>query len=311
MPRQARIDLPGQVYHVLSRGIERREIFHEPEDYLDFKDRMATWLVKTRTSCLAWCLMPNHFHFLLRRGERPLSELMHRVMTGYAVNFNLRHQRAGHLFQNRYKAILCETEGQLLESAIYIHLNPLRAKLVQDITGLEAYKWCGHLSAVSGFADKLLNREYLLAHFGDSEAAALAQYKLKLAERYFEGESEVQPECEESVSSRESYFSELPNHESRVDTAEVPAITRMDALEEAENITGICRRDILRRTRSRGPAKARAIYCNLAHDKAGAKVVELARELGITESAVSKLILRGREYESLDTANSPIVKNVP
>lgn len=311
MPRQARTDLPGQVYHVLSRGIERREIFYEPEDYLDFKDRMSTWLLKTRTSCLAWGLMPNHFHFLLRRGERPLSELMHRVMTGYAVNFNLRHQRAGHLFQNRYKSILCSTEGQLVESAVYIHLNPLRAKLVQDIAGLETYKWCGHRSAVSGFADKLLNRESLLAHFGDSETAALAQYKLKLAERYFEGESDVQPECEGNTSLRESYWGELSDHESGTDTTEVPSITRMEALYEAEKITGICRRDILRHTRSRGPAKARAIYCNLAHDKAGTKVVELARELELTESAVSKLILRGRDYESLDAANSPIVKNVP
>jgi len=311
MPRQARIDVPGQVYHVLSRGIERREIFYGPEDYLDFRDRMSTWLVKTRTSCLAWCLMPNHFHVLLQRGERPLSELMHRVMTGYAVNFNLRHQRAGHLFQNRYKAILCSTEGQLLESAVYIHLNPLRAKLVQDIPELETYKWCGHRSAVSGFADKLLNRESMLSHFGANETAALAQYKLKLAERHFGGESEGQPEYRVASSQRELCWSEQCNHESRADTAGTPCITRMDALYEAEKITGICRADILRRTRSRGPAKARAIYCNLAHESARVKVAELARELGLTESAVSKLILRGREFETRVTVNSPIVKNVP
>jgi len=312
MPRQARIDVPGQVYHVLSRGIERREIFYGSEDYLDFRDRMSTWLLKTRTSCLAWCLMPNHFHALLRRGERPLSELMHRVMTGYAVNFNLRHQRAGHLFQNRYKAILCSTEGQLLESAVYIHLNPLRAKLVQDIPGLETYKWCGHRSAVSGFADKLLNRESLLSHFGDNETAALAQYKLKLAERHFGMQSDGQPEDKGDPGQQESCRSEQYNNESgSSDTSGTPSITRMDALYEAEKITGICRADILRRTRSRGPAKARAIYCNLAHESARIKVTELARELRLTESAVSKLILRGRELETRVTANSPIVKNVP
>lgn len=101
MPRKARIDIPGQLYHVMSRGIERRRIFIDDEDYADFRDRTALWLKRSGGKCLAWSLMPNHFHFLFLRGERPLSELMHHVMTGYAVNFNLRHRRAGHLFQNR------------------------------------------------------------------------------------------------------------------------------------------------------------------------------------------------------------------
>lgn len=309
MPRQARTDLPGQVYHVLSRGIERREIFYGPEDYLDFRDRMATWLTKTRTSCLAWCLIPNHFHLLLRRGERPLAELMHRVMTGYAVAFNNRHQRAGHLFQNRYKSIICSTEGQLLESAVYIHLNPLRAKLVQDISGLENYKWCGHQSAVSGFGDGLLKRELLFSYFGNSEAGSLAQYKLKILERHLGNESEDQPGHALGFCQEGSWGEATANQAVETSGVVVQLQTRAEALSETERLTGINRLDILRRTRARGPAAARAIYCHLAHEKAAVKGAELAQELGITESAVSKLILRGRELEL--AANSPIVKNVP
>ena len=125
MPRQARIDIPGQLYHVMSRGIERGCIFLDEEDYEDFRERIAVWLNKAEAKCLAWCLMPNHFHFLVLRGARPLSEMMHRAMTGYAINFNLRHRRAGHLFQNRYKAIICDLEEYLLELVPYIHLKCL------------------------------------------------------------------------------------------------------------------------------------------------------------------------------------------
>ena len=86
MPRQARIDIAGQLYHVMSKGIERREIFNDEKDYADFLERVGVWLKKSGGKCLAWCLIPNHFHFLILRGERPLSEVMHHVMTGYAVS---------------------------------------------------------------------------------------------------------------------------------------------------------------------------------------------------------------------------------
>ena len=90
-----------------------------------------------------------HFHILLRTGPTPLSKTMRRLMTGYAVTFNKRHKRSGHLFQNRYKSIVCEEDPYLLELIRYIHLNPLRAKLVQDLEELDKYPWAGH-SAILG-----------------------------------------------------------------------------------------------------------------------------------------------------------------
>ena len=85
-----------------------------------------------------------HFHILLRTGATPLSKVMRRLMTGYAVTFNRRHRRAGHLFQNRYKSVVCEEDPYLLELIRYIHLNPLRAKLVKDLNALDKYPWTGH-----------------------------------------------------------------------------------------------------------------------------------------------------------------------
>ena len=115
MPRQARIDIPGYLYHVIARGIERRKIFIADYDYEDFLSRLEKALDKAGSKCFAFSLLGNHFHLLIRRGHRPLAELMSRLMAGYAVNFNLRHKRAGHLFQNRYKAIRCDMESHFLE----------------------------------------------------------------------------------------------------------------------------------------------------------------------------------------------------
>jgi len=179
MPRHGRIDIAGQLYHVIARGNERRAIFIKKEDYDDFILRFTTNMEKTGNKCLAWCLMPNHFHLLILRGEKPLAELMRRLMTGYAVSFNIRHRRAGHLFQNRYKAILCNKEEYLQELVAYIHLNPLRAKLVKDLPALEKYPWCGHGALMGTKKSDFLERDYVLSHFGDSSAA----YEAFLRER--------------------------------------------------------------------------------------------------------------------------------
>ena len=151
---------------MIARGIERRKIFIDADDYSDFLARLEAALERTGGKCLAWCLMPNHFHLLILRAKRPLSELMRRLMTGYAVAFNIRHRLTGHLFQNRYKGILCEQEEYLRELVAYIHLNPLRANLARDIDGLGKYRWCGHGVArrdKPGFLDRLYSR-----YFGDT-----------------------------------------------------------------------------------------------------------------------------------------------
>jgi REP element-mobilizing transposase RayT len=94
--------------------------------------------------CLAWAIMTNHAHLLLRPQRTKLALFMRRLLTGYAVSFNLRHHRSGHLFQNRYKSIVCEEEPYLLELVRYIHLNPVRAGLVEGMHELDRYEWSGH-----------------------------------------------------------------------------------------------------------------------------------------------------------------------
>jgi REP element-mobilizing transposase RayT len=93
MPRLARLDAPGVLHHIMIRGIERRKIFPNNKDCEDFCERLSNLLPETKTACYAWVFIPNHAHFLLRTGLIPLATLMRRLLTGYAVGFNRRHNR--------------------------------------------------------------------------------------------------------------------------------------------------------------------------------------------------------------------------
>jgi REP element-mobilizing transposase RayT len=177
MPRQARIDAPGALHHIIIRGIERKAIFKDSADRANFLKRLALILSETDTICYAWVLMRNHVHLLLKTGLAPIATVMRRLLTGYAVSFNRRHRRHGHLFQNRYKSFLCEEELYLMELVRYIHLNPLRAKAVKDLKALRSYRWCGH-SALMGKAEaEFQDTEFVFKLFGQSLRQARRAYE--------------------------------------------------------------------------------------------------------------------------------------
>jgi putative transposase len=149
MPRKARIDAPGALHHVMARGIERRIIFMDNADCDDFLERLGSIADETHTPCYAWSLVRNHFHLLLKTGNVPIATVMRRLLTGHVIRFNRRHGRTGHLFQNRYKSILCQEDVYVKELIRYIYLNPLRAGIVGDLKELASYPYSGH-SAVMG-----------------------------------------------------------------------------------------------------------------------------------------------------------------
>ena len=144
MPRQARLDAPGTLHHVIIRGIERRAIVADERDRCEFVERLGRLTSELKTAVYAWALLTNHAHLLLRSGPRGLPTFMRRFLTGYAQGYNRRHKRHGHLFQNRYKSIVCEEENYFTELVRYIHPNPLRAKLVRTLEELDTYPWSGH-----------------------------------------------------------------------------------------------------------------------------------------------------------------------
>lgn len=176
MPRQARIDAPGALHHVIARGIERSRIFRDDEDREDFLHRLGKLVGQTETKCYAWALIPNHFHLLLKTGNVPIATLMRRLLTGYAAGHNRRHRRSGHLFQNRYKSILCQEDAYLKELVRYIHLNPLRTGLVGDLSALDGYPYSGHSILMGKYKCEWQSTEDVLAFFSEKLSQAKRKY---------------------------------------------------------------------------------------------------------------------------------------
>ena len=187
MPRQARVDIPGLLHHVMARGIERRVLFSNAADYSDFLERLKSANEQYPSQILAWALMPNHFHLLIRSGKRGLVPFMQKLMTGYATAYNVRHKRAGHLFGNRYKSIICEEETYLLELVRYIHLNPLRARLVKDMKDLAEFPYCGHGALLGKRLPVWQETTEVLGRFSAHPSKARANYEMFVEEGILQG----------------------------------------------------------------------------------------------------------------------------
>ena len=177
MPRKSRIDAPGALHHIIARGIERSRIFKTDADRDNFLSRLWEILAETKTACYAWALIPNHFHLLLRTSNVSISTVMRRLLTGYALSFNRKHGRYGHLFQNRYKSILCQEDVYLLELVRYIHLNPLRAGLVPDLTTLDKYPYSGHSVLMAKGKSRWQDTDKVLELFGQKAGSARRKYR--------------------------------------------------------------------------------------------------------------------------------------
>jgi putative transposase len=176
MPRQPRLDAPGTLHHVMGRGIEKIKIFRDKNDREDFIRRIEELCSQGAWIMYAWALLSNHFHILVRTGNQSLSTNMRRLLTGYVINFNRRHKRYGHLFQNRYKSIICEDEPYLLELTRYIHLNPLRAGMVTNKEDLDTYPWTGHSAILGKLKRGWQDSDTILAYFGSKRTEALSGY---------------------------------------------------------------------------------------------------------------------------------------
>ena len=143
MPRQLRIDYPGAIHHVMSRGDRRENIYHDDVDRPDFLETLAETCQKTDWQVHAYCLMSNHFHLVLETPNANLVEGMQWLLSTYTIRLNRRHETPGHVFSGRYKALVVDGEGDgyLKTVCDYVHLNPVRAHLLRPEEGLLSYPW--------------------------------------------------------------------------------------------------------------------------------------------------------------------------
>ena len=159
------MDAPETLHHVILRGIERGVIFQDDADRIEFLRRFGELSKGSGIGIYAFALMTNHVHLLLRSGKDGLATLMRRLLSGYAQYYNRRHHRVGHLFQNRYKSIICEEEVYFTKLVAYIHLNPLKAGIVLIFDELEQYPWSSHARIMQRVTYDWFDREYVFPAF--------------------------------------------------------------------------------------------------------------------------------------------------
>jgi len=163
MARTPRLFAPGVLYHVIVRGNNRQRTFFNDGDYQAYIARLGRYRMQFGVTIYAYCLMSNHVHLLVETGSQPLSRFMQGVQQSYTQYFNRKHCKVGHLFQGRYKAILCEKDEYLLTLVRYIHLNPIRAKLAPK---LDEYPYSGHREYAAGRASEVLEPGKVLDMLG-------------------------------------------------------------------------------------------------------------------------------------------------
>jgi len=173
MPRMPRRDAPGALHHVTLRGVGGCDIFVDDLDRGDLYRRILVVSREHRSPILAFAFMGNHIHVIVRTGPVPLATTMARIATGYALYFNRRHGRVGHLFQNRYHATPIEDDNHFRHSIRYVHVNPLAAGILRGhVDVLDDYPWTGHEQLSAGRMDGLLDLRAALAPFGETVAKA-------------------------------------------------------------------------------------------------------------------------------------------
>ena len=327
MPRQARLDSPGTLHHVIVRGIEKRKIVDDRYDQKNFISRMGSIASETDTIIYAWSLMSNHAHIFLRSGQEGLSKYMRRFLTGYDISYNLRHKRHGHLFQNRYKSIVCDEDGYFQELVRYIHLNALRAKLVKNLSGLDRYPWCGHSVLMGRRRHEWQDVEYVLSWFSQGELEARRAYREYVKRGISEGRrpdlvggglirslggwsnvlslrrSKERVLSDERILGNGDFVERIIKEVDERMKYQLSGIKRREKAKELVKET--CEREsinieeMMSGSRRGRISRVRSKLAYRLVEDIGVSLADAGRQLGVSTSAISKALKRGNENNSI------------
>ena len=248
-------------------------------DYEEFLRRLDRLVPELGFTCFAWALMPNHVHLALRTGPVPTARLMARLLTGYASYFNRRHERVGHLLQYRYRSRWIEDIRDLLAVILYVHRNPLEAGLA-TLGELTRFPWCGHAALVGARSARPFESvAEALEVFGDDPLQARAALSRWMA---LPGETmpEPEPPSWEPLHPQRppSYVASPSTHEGLVAAVCAASQVGVEALTNGSRVPKV--------------ARAREIVAVRAARELGMPGAEIARRLGVSRSAVSRMLAR-------------------
>ena len=267
--------------------------------------------------------MNNHAHLLFKSGRLGISGIMRRLLTGYAQYYNRRHSRTGHLFENRYKSILCEEDAYLLALVRYIHLNPIRAKIVATLIELDRYPWSGHRAIMGKAQFPWMDTEYVLAQFADTKRKAMNEYRRFMAEglnqgripeltgggliRSLGGWSQVlsqrrkgqQQESDERILGGgdfvQAVLQEAEDRQRRQLKLQRSGLTIQQIIAEECGKSKISSQELQHGSRRRAVSASRRRIAYRCKEELGVSSAEIARHLGVNTSSITRAIRRSEQ----------------
>jgi REP element-mobilizing transposase RayT len=284
MARPLRIEYPGAVYHLTSRGNEGRAIFTGDQDREGFLDLLHRVNRRYHWLCHAYCLMENHYHLLIETPEGNLSLGMRQLNGVYTQTFNRRHDRVGHLFQGRYKAVLIQKDSHLVEACRYIVLNPVRAKLVKRA---EEWKWSSY-RATAGRSQPhpCLTTNWIVGQLGDTKEGGEREYR-RFVQEGIHQESIWKGVKGQSILGGEGFVKSLRPYLQGY--REIPEISKEQRFLNRPSLEDLFRERTLQHREKRDKRIREAV------ERHGYRQREVADHIGMHFTSISRIIREGKE----------------
>lgn len=289
MARPPRHDAPGVIHHVTIRGIERRDIFDDDRDRLEFLRRLREEQSQAGFACLAWALMSNHVHLIVKTGLVPLSKFMQRLNGGYALAFNRRHERTGYLLQDRFHSSLIEDDAYRSVAVRYVFLNPVRAGVVPCVAELESFPWTGFSELTGRCPRGILAVDEVLDLLGAArrgDRATLTEWVRAVAHIDLEPVPHALPESASSSPARVPSEARAAHHRARGWTLD-------HLIAWAAAACGACEVHVRSGRRGRSESRARAVIASLGTGDLGLDLTSIATGTGVKLPAISRAVRRG------------------
>jgi REP element-mobilizing transposase RayT len=303
MTRPLRIQYPGAFYHITSRGNERKAIFKSIKDREKFLSYLETATERYNARIISYCLMDNHYHLFLKTPEGNLSQIMRHINGAYTTYFNTKRQRSGHLFQGRYKAILVEADEYATELTRYIHLNPVRAGVVEDPA---VYPWSSFKYYIGlKKSPEWLVVNFILDAFGRTYSTAYKAYRdfvnALVKQEY---ESPLKEVFASTILGSLDFINYIQKNylDSDKNNRDIPALTKLAkkrAIEEIKEAVGVVIED--------DPALVKKVALYISHRFSGRKLKEIGDSFKIGESAVSQ---NSRRLEGILAKDKKLQKQI-
>lgn len=288
MARRPRVHFPKALYHVIARGNQRQDIFLDEKDNRTYLYYLSEYKSRYPFRLYAYVLMKNHLHLLLEVETTPLSKIMQSLQFRYTRYFNRRYSKVGHLFQGRYKAILCDKAPYLLELVRYIHLNPIRSKVVKN---LEKYKWVSHLGYLGMIKDSLVDEEFVLGQFGKNKYVARGKYRKFVLDGMDLGHQGRYYEVKDQRFLGGDEFIEGIETSKAINTPVLFDIPMEEMVREVSRVVGVTRDRMYSLSRDRRGAYGRGLVAYLARKLAGYLVKDIAGYFGREPMTISQAII--------------------